>query len=191
VHDQEVAGEVLGLDDLQLGLDACPVLLGEVRVLVRHGAPDQLPQVRHRGVAVGHVLPGQRRLGAAQREREFVGEGDGALDGTGIPGEAGVHLATAAQMRRSGGGQPAVEIVEAAGCAHRGDRGGQMPVARSRVVHVAGGDDRDAAVGREGGDRVVVVGVERITVVDELGVHVAATEQPDEPVKLCGWITAL
>ena len=180
VHDQEVAGEVLLLDHGELVLDALPVVVGEVRVLRRHGIPDQLPQVRHRGVPLGHVLLRQGGLGAAQREGELVGELDGALDGARIPREAVAHLAPRAQMGGSGCGQPAVELVEAALGAHRGDRGREVALGGGGVVHVAGRDDREAALGGEGGERVVVVGVERVAVVDELDVDVVAAEEPDE-----------
>ena len=184
VHDQEVAGEVLGLDHGELGLDALPVGVGEVGVLGGHRIPDQLPQPRHRRVALGHLLLRQRGLGAAQRERELVGEGDGALDGSGIPGEPGAHLASRSQVRGARGRQPPVQLVEAAARAHGGDRGREVTLSGGGVVHVAGRDDGQPAFGGQRGQRVVVVGVERVAVVDELDVDVVAAEQAHELVKL-------
>ncbi len=173
VHDEEVAREVLGLDHRELGLDALPVGLGEFGVLDGHRIPDQLPQPRHRGVSIGHLLLRQRGLRAPQRECELVGERDGALDGSGIPGEPVAHLASRSQVRGARGRQPPVQLVEAAARPHGGDRRREVPLTGGGVVHIAGRDDGKPALGGQRGQRIVVVGVERVAVVDELDVDVA------------------
>ena len=74
VHDQEVAGEVLLLDDRELGRDARAVGVVDVGVAFGHSLPHQLAQVRHRRVTRRHLLLRQGGLGAAQREGELCGE---------------------------------------------------------------------------------------------------------------------
>jgi len=45
VDDQEVAGEVLQLDDAELFLDPRPVVVGRVGILARHRLPHELPKI--------------------------------------------------------------------------------------------------------------------------------------------------
>ncbi len=184
VHDEEVAGEVLLLDHRELVLDALPILVRQVRVLARHRAPDQLAQPRHRGVPLGHLLLRQSRLGAAQREGELFREFDATLDGAGVAREPRLHLVPRAQVRAARGGKPAVELVKAALRAHGGDRGRESAILGTGVVHVAGRHDRQAALGGEGSQDVVVGAVERQPVVDELDVHVLGAEQRHQTVEL-------
>jgi hypothetical protein len=90
-------------------------------------------------------------------------------------------------VRGAGGRQPPVQLVEAAARTHGRDRRREMPLRRGGVVHVAGRDDRQPAFGGQRAERVVVAGVERIAVVDELDVHVIAPEQGHELVEFCPW----
>ncbi len=56
VDDQEVAGEVLHLDHVELAIDALEVLLGGLDALALHARPHEFTQPRHRGVPFWHLL---------------------------------------------------------------------------------------------------------------------------------------
>ena len=133
---------------------------------------------------LGHLLLRQRGLGAPQREGELVGERDGAGDGIRMPHEPLRHLGARSQVRAGVRRQPAVELVEAAVRAHGGDRRGEQLALRHGVVHVVRREERQPALARESGEHVVVAGVERVAVVDQLDVHGIPPEQPHEPVEL-------
>ena len=183
VHDEEVPGKVLLLDDAELFLDAGPVGVRGIRILARHGVPHELAQPRHRGVPFGHGGLRQGGLRAAQRKGELVGEGHRARDRPRVAAEAARHLGTRAQVRARVRGQPAVELVEAAVRPHRGDRRRQVHPLGHGVVHVVRGEDRQPALGGEAGEHVVVAGIGGVSVVDELDVDRAATEAGDEQVE--------
>ena len=89
-------------------------------------------------------------------------------------------------MGARAGGQPAVELVEAAAGPHRGHGGGQRTAGRGGVVGVGGGDDVDAGADGELGERVVAVRVERVAVVAQLDGHVVASEGGHQRVELPG-----
>jgi hypothetical protein len=59
-----------------------------------------------------------------------------------------------------------------------------VPLIGGGVVHVAGRDDRQPALGGQSRQCVVVVGVERVAVVDELDVDILVPEQVHQLVKL-------
>lgn len=56
--DEEVAGEILLLDDIELVRDALSVVVAQARVLTRNGAPDEIAQVRHRRLPRGTLIFG-------------------------------------------------------------------------------------------------------------------------------------
>ena len=87
-------------------------------------------------------------------------------------------------MRPGGRGQPTVEFVEAAVGPHRRDRGRKQLLLGRRIVHVVAGDQRQAPLGGEPGERVVEVRVERVAVIDEFDVHRIATKQCGQLIEL-------
>ena len=89
-------------------------------------------------------------------------------------------------MRRAVRGQPPVELVEAAARPHCGDGRGELHALGRGVVHVVGREDRQPALGGEGGEQVVVAGVGGVSVVDELDVDRARAEAGDEQVESVG-----
>ena len=186
VHDEEVAGEVLQLDHVELLLEPVAHARRDARVLLGGPAPDQLAQPAHGGVALRHLLLRQPRPGAAQREGELVGVLHGALDGAGEAGEAHGHLGAAAQVRAIRRRQPAVHLVEAAPGAHGGEGTRQPVLRRGRVVHGIRRDDGQAGGCREPGELVVDGAVLGVAVVEHLDRHVVVAEQVDQPGELCG-----
>ena len=184
VDDQEVAREVLHLDDSELALDARLMLGLEVGVLARHRLPHESPQPRHRRVPLGDLLLGKGGLRATEREGELVGQGHGARDRPRVAREALGHLCARPQVRPGMGGKPAVQLIEAAIGADGRDRRGEMLALRDGVVHVVRREEGQPALGGERREHVVVARVERIAVVDELDVDGILPEQRDEPIEL-------
>ena len=187
-HDEEVAGEVQLLDDLELVLDHLAGPLGVWRAGEHLGvaAVGQLAQVGHL------VVPGRdgerRQVGRDQLERK--GDlGADAVRGSDHPGPAGEplgQLVAAAQMlrgRRRSGRQPAVDVVEAAAGTHRGERGGQRTPRRGVEVCGGGGDDLQPPVVGELVQRVVALVGERVEFVGQLDHHVVAPEPVDQLVQ--------
>ena len=124
---------------------------------------------------------GSAGAGGAQLEGELVGQRHGARDGAGVAGEPGGHLGAAAQVRGAGCGQPAVELVEAAAGAHRGERGREaMLGAGSRSARCRSRGRQRQAARRGRPARRCACGVERVPVVDQLDEHASAPEQRDE-----------
>ena len=149
-HDQEVAGEVLLLDDVELACESFAHVIGHSRVELGGALPGELAQPAHRRVPFRHLLPGQLGAGAAQGEGELVGERHRPRDGAGVTGEAGGHLGAAAQVQPVGRGKPSVELVEAAPRTHRGEGRREPVLGRGRVVHGVRREQRAAASARRG-----------------------------------------
>ncbi len=84
------------------------------------------------------------------------------------------------------GGQPRVELGEAAAGADGGEGGGQTALRRRGVVGVGGGDATDVAPDGELGEGVVAGGVERVAVVPQLDEDAVAPERLDQAIELAG-----
>ena len=169
---------------VDLGVRAGCALVVTRPVVGRGAASGELAQPRHLRVARRHRVVGQ----VGRDERKVEGEGTTelgrALDRARVAGEASGLLGTTAQV---GGGrrrQPPVDVVERAPGAHRGQRSGQPPACRLRVVDVVGGDDIDTGARGQRGERVVAGGIERVAVVPELDGHVVAPEDVDQREQL-------
>ena len=133
-----------------------------VRGPYRSAAPtrDQLAQVARLGVARGDGERRQPGCDEVEVERALPSEPGGRLDRPRIALEPQRHLGTRPQVRGRARGQPAGHLVEAPSRADGGERGAETGPRRCGVVDVAGGDDRQPGVGREGGEGVapLVVG---------------------------------
>ena len=81
-------------------------------------------------------------------------------------------------------GQPGVELVEAAACAHGGDRRRQLALGGCGVVDVVGGDALDADTVGDLGEGVVAGRVDRVAVVPQLDQHTVAPEGAHQPLEL-------
>ena len=93
-------------------------------------------------------------------------------------------LGSRAQVSRPCGGQPAVELVERAARADRGEHRGEAATCGRGVVDDVRGDDAEVPAHRQGGKGVVAGRVERVVVVEQLDDDVLTTEPLDEPVEL-------
>ena len=146
VDDQEVPREGQRLDDVELASDLRVGARNPLRVARTvppcGAAPGQLAQPG------GFCMAGRDGVGRKLRrhqvevERALVSQlsrRDDRLRVTHIPGQ---HLGRRPQVGPAGRGQPAVEVVERRPRPHRGERPGQVRIARRRVVHVAGRDER-------------------------------------------------
>ena len=91
--------------------------------------------------------------------------------------------AGAAQLGERRRGQPPVDLVEGAPGPDGGERGGERPVLGRRVVDVVRRDDLDTDAGRDRGERVVAVPVERVPVIPELDEHPVPPERGDETLE--------
>ena len=183
VHDQEVAREVLLLDDLELFLQPLLGLLPDVRVALVGAPAAELAQPADRGVAERDALLGQPRLGQLQVEGALVGDLDGLRDRAGIAGEQLRHLRPGAQVG-AGTGQPAVHLGQAAAGPDRGHRRAQPPVLRPGVVHVVAGHQRQAMIIGQSGEGVVDGRVGGQALVDQLDHHAVGAEEVGQPVQL-------
>ena len=130
----------------------------------------------------------RRQLGRHQRQVERRGPTDlrGQLDHARVAQEPARLFGAAAQVRARRGGQPRVELVEAAPGAHGRDRGGQLALRGRGVVHVVGGDAADVVARGQLGERVVAHRIERVAVIPQLHQHTVATEGVDQPLQLAG-----
>ena len=118
-----------------------------------------------------------------QIERALACDVDGALDRAGPAREATLLLVRAAQVRERRRRKPAVDLVERATGAHRGERGGERPLRSGGVVHVVGRDDVDPRLGRDQRELVVAVAVDGVAVVPQLDEHAVTTERRDQVVE--------
>src|SRR5699024_4355453 len=96
----------------------------------------------------GHEREVERALGRERRRRGHR---------VGVTAVAGEHLGRGAQVGRGGGGQPAVHVVEGGPRTDGRERGGEVGVARGRVVGARGGDVRQVGGAREVDEEVVAL----------------------------------
>ncbi len=181
--DQEVAREVLLLDDLELAVDALARLVGVVGVSLADALLGQLTQIAHRGVPLGDAAMRQPGRGGAQVERQLVGDGDRTLDSTRVAMEQAMHFGTGSQVCRTGRRQPAVHLGEAAARADRRHGGSELAGAGLGEVHVVGRDRGQSVHRGELGEGVVGRAVGREAVVDQLDDDIVEAEQRGEPVE--------
>ncbi len=137
-------------------------------------------QEAHLVEAVGARVGRQGGGHEVQVEGAVEAELAGALDHPGEAGEAAGLLGPGAQVGAGGGGQPAVDLVEAAPGPHRGQGGGQGALGGGGVVGVGGGHEVEVGAHGQGGEGVVAGGVEGVAVVPQLDGHVVAAEGVDQ-----------
>ena len=183
---EEVAGEVELLDHVELMSDLVHRLLivrVRARVVDGRAACGELTQPAHLGVPGWNVVIGKLGRGKMQVERAGARDVDGALHRARPAVEAARLLARAPQVREWRRGEPAVDLVERAARAHRGERGGERSLRRSGVVDVVGGDHVDRGSRRNHRQLVVAVTVDWVAVVPQLHEHAIATERGDELIE--------
>ncbi len=185
-HDEEVAGEAELLDHRQLVVDHLPRpgVLGTGAIAAGRPGLDEAAEVGHLVEPVG---AGERRqLGSDEGQIEGVAaaERGGGFDHPGEAGEPAGLLVATAQVGEARRRQPAVELVEAAPGADRGQGGRQRAGRGGRVVHVVRRHDRQALRRGELGERVVAVRVERVAVVPQLYDDPVPAERTDQPLQL-------
>ncbi len=160
----------------------------DLAVAARRTLCDQPTQEGHLAqgnpALLGARIRRERRRDETKIERALAPQTRRRLDHARIAGEPTRLLGTRSQVRGAAARNPPVEIVEAAPSAHRGERGGEMSTIGGRIVDVVGGDRRDADLGREFGQRVGAVGVERIVVIPQLDGDVIEAEPLDEATQL-------
>ena len=186
VDDEEVAGEVQLLDDLQLVLDhlvgAGHPLRPARAVALGGAAVGQLAQPRRLGVPGRDGVRGQVRRDELEVEGAPGGQRHRRGDGVRVAVVPGGHLRPRAQVGR-GGGEPAVDLLQARAGAGGGQDVGEHLVAGAGAVHRAGGHQRQAGGPREVGEGVVARGGQR-PVLGDLHGDVVPPEQGGEPVEL-------
>ena len=185
VHNQEVAGEILVLDHRQFAFQPSLGLTWPVGIAALHSHPAQLAQPTGRGEALGHLLPGQLRLGQLEVERALLAQPDRGGHRPGKAGEPLRHLVTRPQMgaRRW---QPAVHLSQAASGPDRGHRRRQPVLNRGGEVHVVGRHQGQVLLGGQGGQGVVDDGVAGQPGVVEFHRDVVGAETVDESPQLGG-----
>jgi hypothetical protein len=188
--DEEVAGEPELVDHGELVVDLGPRPgdpFGVARPVAALGAlfgePTQEPHlVEAVGARVGRQLGGNEVEVEGARPAQL----GGPLDHAGVASEAAGLLGPGPQVGAGRGGQPSVELVEAAPGPHRGEGRGERPLGRRRVVGVGGGDGVDAEAQGDLGEGVVAGRVERVPVVPQLDGDVVAAEGLGQPDQLGG-----
>jgi len=193
VDDEEVPRETEGLDHVELVGDlrvrAGDALRCRLPVAVEGTPTHQLPQPGGLGVPGRDGVGRQARGDEGQVERALVAERRRGPHRLRVPTVPGRHLDRRAQVGRRGPWQPPIHVVEAGACTHGRERGRKIGVARAGVVDVAGRDQRQPGRGRERGQRVAPVGVERVAGLGDLDGDVLTSEQRGQPVQLgpgCG-----
>jgi hypothetical protein len=93
-----------------------------------------------------------------------------------VTGEQTVHLGTGPDERHPQGGEPALDLVEAAPRADRGEGGGDAAVVGGGVVDVVARHRRHTHLAGEFDEQVVSFVVVGLAVVDEFDGHVVAPE---------------
>ena len=176
--DEEVAGEVEGLDDLELVVDHPPgVGVGRAGAVTLDGAaPGELTQPGGRGVPGRDLGGGQAGNHESQVEGEVRSEVRSDVDGVGGAAVEADHVSRSAQPASQGGQVPGsgLEVeVQAGG----GQDVGEVGVGGAGAADGPGGDQRQVGVVGERGEGVGQGGVGRAAVEGELDPDVVRTEQ--------------
>ncbi len=145
---------------------------------------DQLAQESHLALARRHGKVGKLGGNKVEVKSACPPELAGLLDGSRVAGKAPGLLGSRAQVSRPCGGQPAVELIEWASRADRGEHRGEATPRRLGVVDNVRRDDAEVPAHGEGGKGVVARRVERVIVVEQLDDDALGTEPLDEPVEL-------
>ena len=189
VDDEEIAGEVQPLDDVELlvELRTHPVEVWRTALDVAFLEPllDLVPQPARVGVALPEVAGGQVGGDDAQIEDARARQLDGGLADSREPRQPGGHLGARAEVRGAGGRQPSGHVVEAAASADGREHLSQRRVGRSRVVNVVGRHHADPDPAGQCEQCVVAGVVEGLVVVGELDHDVVAAEHLDQPAQFC------
>ena len=123
-----------------------------------------------------HVVGRELRGHQVQIERAFLADGGGIGHRGRVTGEQCGHFGARPQMRSGTGRQESIGVVQAAPPADRCHRGGHPARLRGGVMRPGGGDDLQAELHGEIGQRVVVLVVGRQQLGAELDDDILPTE---------------
>ena len=181
--DQEVAGEIELLDEIELAgnLRAGLLVIGAVSVArthVRHVA-----QERRRGFAGRHGIDRESISQIRHRVLEPLGQGLRACDRFGKIGEELRHHLGRLEISLGVSCQPSSRGIERGVMPHAGEHVEERSIGRRRATHIVGGDDRHAKPAGELDQRRVLTFLVTQEVALQLDAHVAATEQTHQSIE--------
>ena len=188
MHDEEVAGKVERLDHREFVLDLLPCPrnpfgIGRAVPFTR-AAIREFAQPGGLRVTLGHGIRRELRRHQVQVEGGLRTQPGRRGDGLRMAPMPKQHLPRATQVRPGASRQPAVHVVQRRARPYRREGGGQIRIARGRVVSVGGRDERKPRVEGEVREGIVDLGVVRLPGVGDLDGHPLAAEQRGQPVQL-------
>ena len=174
--DQEVAGEVELLDQVELFLDL-RLGLGRERPEAGAGAvPGEVAQIGGRRLARRQRVFGEAVAEVGQGEVEPLGELTAGGQGLGEIGEQAGHLGRALEVALAVGGEEAAGGVEGGVVADGGQHVVQRLVLSLSVAHAVGGEEGEAELAGEADQGLVAMLLLAPAVALELDVEPAAEE---------------
>ena len=181
--DEEVAGEIELLDEIELArnLRTRLVVIGTVAIPRAHFG--DLAQKRDLGFARRDRIAWEAIAEIVHRELQPLGERQRFAHRLGLIGEQPHHLHRRLQIPLGIGGQTAARRIEGRVLANGGEHVEERPIVGRSKPHAAGRHQRHAKGVGEAHQRVVVVFLIAAQMPLQFDVHIAATEQPDQPIE--------
>ena len=181
--DQEVAGEIELLDEIELAGNLCArlVVIGPIpiaRAHLRHVAEE-----RGGGFARRHGIDRESISQIRHRVLEPLGQRRRSRERFGTIGKQLRHHLGRLEVALGISCQPSSRGIERRVVPHAGEHVEERTLGRRGAPHVVGGDDRHAKRARQLGQRRVLTFLVAQEMALQLDAHVAATEETDQPIE--------
>ena len=180
--DEEVAGEVELLDQVELFLDLRLRPRRQRPEAGARGVPGEVAQIGGRRLAGGQRVLGEAVAEVGQSEIELLGELEAGGQGLGKIGEQPGHLLGALQVPLAVGGEQPAGLVEGGVMADRRQHVVQRLILTGSVAHAVGGEQGEAELAGEIDQRLVPVLLLAQAVALQLDVQ-AAVEEMGQPLE--------
>ena len=181
--DQEVAGELELLDQIELARDLRAGAIVKRAIAVARADLGDLAQERDLGLAVGDRIFRKAIAEVLHRELQAIGELARRVHGVRAIREQPRHLRRRLQVALRIRGQPAAGAHQRDVLADRGEDVEERPLFRRREADAAGRDERHAKRLGEADQRLVVVFLIALQVPLQLDVGIAAAERADDAIE--------
>ncbi len=181
--DQEVAGEIELLDEIELARDLGAGLVVIRAIAVARADLGDLAEKRRLVLARRHRIGRKPVAEILHGELQPLGERQRFADRLGPIGKEPDHLRRRLQISLGVGGQPASRGIERRVLADGREHVEERPLVGHRKPHAAGRHDRHTEGFGQADERVVVVFLIAAQVTLQLDVDIAAAEQPDQLIE--------
>ncbi len=181
--DQEVAGEIELLDEIELAGDLRARLLVIRAIAIARADFRHVAQERRRGLARRHGIDREAISQIRHRVLEPLGQRLRACERFGKIGEELRHHLGRLEISLGVSRQPSAGGIERGVMPHAGEHVEERAIGRRRAAHVVGGDDRHAKPAGELDQRRVLTFLVAQEMALQLDAHVAATEETDQAIE--------